>query len=991
MQRVKILRASAGSGKTYRLAYEYIKNIIVKPQSYSSILAVTFTNKATEEMKSRIVAELNALSKGDSPYMAELLASTMLSREHIIRNATTARSLILHDYSHFSISTIDKFFQKIIRGFVKELGLDFGYTVELNGDSYLTEAVDRLIDRSGSDEELNSLLHRVLSDNIENAKSWDVRADLIKIGKQVMKENYRPLDADIDLLINQYNQLQERVGERRESLRTECEAIMELMAYNNLTPADFKGGSRSFAYIFIKLANGNVVDNIHRLEKVISDADEWYSKSSKRKNDIASILPELMDRTGAIIHRYEQFETIKNSYDLLSANFNRTLLLEHISEELNKLWAERNKLPIHQTTRLISTLVENTAVPFIYEKAGNRFESYMIDEFQDTSIGQWRNFLPLLDEAVSRSDEQSVMLIGDVKQAIYRWRGGDWSILAYGATDHWAEDADTSEQLNTNWRSLPVVVDFNNALIRTIVDNADNKFLRNVYEDFEQNTPQHKTGGYVAISPIEPEELEQYVVEQLQSALERGYRQSDVAMLVRNKRHGRQISDILLRNGFNIIDQESLLLSNSQAVIMIVSVLKMALKPGEPLSLAQFNRWAGKELNTPFEDNELLELLHLQTPIEAINTIINHYKLGEDSRNVTYLQAFYEEVTDFTNETSADLTYFSEWWDEVGCKKNLYLPSSQDAVTIVTIHKSKGLQYPVVFIPFCQWELEPTHYKPQTIWASTEDADFEIFNPAPVIYSKAMERSVYFNDFLYEKCNSLIDAVNMLYVAVTRAERELYVAYDVATRKNDISSLITEALGEQKIFGRKDFYDNNKKLREITKITFESFNITNPYTKVRTSWDSQRYYEDGGVIETPVSQGVLMHKLFSRIVMAEDVDGVLELMVISGEFSHERAGQIKKLVDKALTNSIVASWFEPHWRLYTENAMILPGMNHIKRPDRVITDGRRAVVVDYKFGKVVKKSYITQIEEYKTLLSQMGYETVEGYIWYVDSGDVVPV
>lgn len=991
MQRIKILRASAGSGKTYRLAYEYIKNIIVRPHSYSSILAVTFTNKATEEMKSRIVAELNALSEGASSYMNDLLASTKLPKEQIIRNATTARSLILHDYSHFSISTIDKFFQKIIRGFVKELGLNFGYTVELNGDSYLTEAVDRLIDMSGSDEQMNELLHRVLSDNIENAKSWDVRADLIKLGKEVMKEHYRPLTTEASELIEHYNRLKEQVEQRRQRLTDECQAIMALMEQHNLTPADFKGGSRSFAYIFVKLSQGTVVDNIYRLDKVISDADEWYSKTSKRKGDIAAILPQLMERTGAIVQRYADFEILKNSYDLLSANFNRTLLLEHISEELNKLWAERNKLPIHQTTHLISTLVENTAVPFIYEKAGNRFETYMIDEFQDTSIGQWRNFLPLLDEAVSRSEDQSVMLIGDVKQAIYRWRGGDWSILAYGATDHWDDDADTSEHLNTNWRSLPVVVDFNNALIRTIVSNADNKFLSNVYKDFEQNTPSHKTGGYVAISPLEPEKLEEYVVEQLRSALERGYCQSDVAMLVRNKRHGRQISEILLRNGFNIIDQESLLLSNSQVVTMIVSVLKMAIKPSDPLNLAQFNRWADKALDTPFEDVELLEQLRLQTPIQAIDTIINHYQLGEYSHNVTYLQAFYEEVTEFMSEMSADLTSFGEWWDEYGCRKNLYLPSSQDAVTIVTIHKSKGLQYPVVFIPFCQWELEPTHYKPQTIWASTEDENFEIFNPAPIVYSKAMERSVYVNDFLYEKCNSLIDAVNMLYVAVTRAERELYIVYDVETRKNDISNLISDALGEQMVFGRKDFYDNSKRQREVSKIIFDKFNITNSHAKVRTSWDSQRYYEDGGVIETPVSHGVLMHKLFSRIVTIDDIDGVIDLMVISGEFSVERAVEVREFVSRAFENSTVASWFDPHWRLYTENAMILPGKSSIKRPDRVITDGERAVVIDYKFGKVAKSSYLSQIKEYKALLVQMGYQVVEGYIWYVDSAEVVVV
>ena len=979
---VKILSASAGSGKTYRLAYEYIKVLIFEPRAYSTILAVTFTNKATEEMKSRILVQLNALVSGVSPYIADLQRDTGFDQEKIRCNALAARTNILHDYSRFAVSTIDKFFQKIIRGFVNELGLDVGYTVELHGDNDIGEAIDRVVERAKGEAGIAVLISRVIEDSIEDERSWDIRKEIAKIAGEILKERYQPLAREIETVIEKFDKLREDIDNKKERRSNDAAQTVAYIAANGLQPGDFKGGERSnLVKIFLTLAEGELVEKFERLEKAAESAEEWYSKTSFQKEKIKTILPKLMQATRNIIAPYREYEYCRNSFELLADNFNKRLLLSYISEELHQIWAERGKLPIHQTTKLIGDLVKNTAVSFIYEKAGNRFGRYMIDEFQDTSAGQWRNFLPLLDDAIAGSSEgEAVMLIGDVKQAIYRWRGGDWSILSGGASYYWKDEADVSEHLRRNYRSKDSIVCFNNELIRAVVNSACDRELTTIYEDFEQDVPEGKDGGYICIKEIENED---FIVNQVRDALARGYRQGDIAMLVRTKNQGREVADLLLRNGLNIIDQESLLLKNSPAVITIVSLFKLALNPKDSLALANYNRHNDRMLDAPFEQQDFLADLLAKNPVDALDEVIK--MLNSDSE-FSFVQAFYQVVVDFSRENSADLASLIEWWDERSDKLSLYLPSSQDAITIATIHKSKGLQYPIVFIPFCNWSTEPTSQPPTMLWCETEDKDFEEFNPSPLIYKKAMANSAYAYNYLVEKRNALIDAVNMLYVALTRAEDELYVFQKIPKKKSSSSiyNFIKEFCGEQSEFGSKATKICNKTLQPHDSITFDKFDITLSKQRVRTSWDSERFYEDGGVIETPVSQGILLHQLFSQINSREDIVPLVNAMVVSGDFSAERGEEIIQRISKSFENELIASWFDSSNRIFSENAIILPKSTSTKRPDRVIISNNAVTVVDFKFGMAKNSRHSRQIEEYKMLLAEMGYADVRGYLWYVE-------
>lgn len=989
MPRVKILRASAGSGKTYRLAYEYIRAVVVEPHSYSSILAVTFTNKATEEMKSRIIAELNSLSKGQGPYMSELVTSTGFAQGRIVENAAKALSLILHDYSHFAISTIDKFFQKIVRGFNKELGLDFGYTVELHGDGLLGEAVDRVIEATTHDSTLAQLVERTLNENIEKAKSWDIRRDLIRIGREIFKERYRPLTADHAQLIAKYDNNRDALSRLAAALSAECVRITDLIESHGLSVSDFKGGaSKSFVSYFFKMARGEAISRLDRLEKAAETEQEWYTKGSARRNEIIAIIGDLMTMTHTIIERYEEFEIEKNSFELLAENFNRRLLLNHISKELEQLWSERNRVPIHHTTRLISTLVENTAVPFIYEKAGNRFDRYMIDEFQDTSDGQWRNFLPLLDDAISRSDREQVMLIGDVKQAIYRWRGGDWDILSRRAIEHWGDESDYQEQLATNWRSLPEVVDFNNRMIRRIVDDSEIEELKMVYSDFEQSVPEHKSGGYVMVSGLEEDMLEPKIVEIVADALSRGYSPRDIAIEVRTKQHGGTVADILLRNGYSIIDQESLLLVGSEVVQQIISIFKLVLNPADAVSLIQFNRVVSRDLSSTFHDQDLLAELISRPLIEALDRVIEYFNLGEQSENVSYLQAFYQVVMNYCRDNVSDMGEFIDWWSDNGSKQSLYLPSSQDAITIITIHKSKGLQFPIVIIPYCNWKMEPASQPPTTIWAESSEPRYAPFDPTPITYKKTMQRSFYAKEYEIERRYSTIDAINLLYVATTRAERELYIFYGTNPDSGSIAALVNKAIDGGGEYGQRVRFVSKNIETEHRQILFDSFKVGQTGQRIRTSWDSERYFENGEPIPTPVSYGILMHKLFAQIRVYEDLDRVIDSMVIVGDLDTETAPALRKRVDEAFQNETIASWFTDRWQIYNENAIILPGTTSTQRPDRVMLCGGEAVVVDYKFGMIKKSSYIKQAERYKSLLERMGYESVRAYIWYVELEEV---
>lgn len=1006
MGQVKILKASAGSGKTYRLAYEYIRGVVREPQLYRETLAVTFTNKAAEQMKRRILMGLHGLAEGDSPYMDELTDDTGLLPEQIMENAARARSLILHDYSRFAVSTIDKFFQRVARAFFKELGWDFDYTVEIDQDWVLTAAVDQLMEQTSEDRALYEAVGALVDERAREGMGWNVEPDIARIGRELFKDDYRPSPYSSEEITTRYGEIVRDIRNRFENVRALAREAKAMIEGAGLEPTDFKQSKNSFASYIFRLADSDVpLDYNSYFARSLEGVEEWYSKTTPYLQLILGLEADLMPLIRQIAEGIDGLLKDKNSQELVGENLGRSLLLSKLEENIRSVSAEKNRMMIHETAALIHRLVTGNDAPFIYEKIGNAYRRYMIDEFQDTSEKQWGNFLPLLENALSENPDDAVMLIGDVKQSIYRWRGGNWRIL-FEAERHFEEVLSDPPPMKVNWRSEQHIISFNNALIRRVAERdgailADflgqapeglqplAEVLKHSYESFEQEAAPPKRAnptGYVEVVPLLKEEIGERVVETVRDLLSRGYAYRDIAVLVRSNSEAPKMADVLLEAGYPIVSQEALLLSGSPVVEFIMAVFRLAQYPEDGIALAQYNAFLkrGFGVRPEGEEREFLDGLLRSALVEAFERILIRYGLNEMEEAVSFIQALYQVIISYSKQNISDVQLLLEWWEENGKKRTLYLPSEQDAITIMTVHKAKGLEFKCVVIPRCDWDLLPKSAGTvrTTLWAEADPDEAERFHAlgrVPVNYKKAMEQSYYARDYYRESVYSHVDNLNLLYVALTRAERELYVMYDRnASGEQRVSKLIDAVLPE--VDGLKnegDFYSYGVKEavtageaveRPEKQRVFSRFPSSDPMQKIRVRWMSDRYFGEDREPVSPRRHGVVMHKLFEEI---------------------DRGGEIPEGLQPAFRNPLVAEWFGPGWQVNSEREIITPA--GMRRPDRVITRDGRAVVVDYKFGAFKRTGYLSQVREYMELLSQMGYADVKGYIWYVELDEVEEV
>lgn len=1048
MGHVKILKASAGSGKTYRLAYEYIKGVVQDPMLYRATLAVTFTNKATEQMKRRIVDSLHALAEapetappdGDHiTYLDDLIRETGLSRSRIVHNAAQARTLILHDYSRFAVSTIDKFFQRVARAFFRELGLELDYTVEIDRDWVLTAAVDRLLERTASDTTLRGAVERLLDERSLDGKGWDIRPDMIRIGEELFKESYLPNRQSAEEVWSTYCEIAQELNLRFGQVKERAREAVEIITRAGLDPTDFKQGKNSFAAYLFRLAESDEpLPYNSYFARSTESVEEWCNKTSPLKARIQGLERELMPCLQAVREGVDALVVDYTSRDLVREKLGRSLLLSALGEEVRAVAAEQNRVMIHETAALIHRLVTGNDAPFIYEKVGNAYARYMIDEFQDTSENQWQNFVPLLDNALAENDGDPVMLIGDVKQSIYRWRGGNWRILGKEAEAHFADALADTAPMDTNWRSERHIIDFNNRLMRGVVErDADDltaflaaapasmhswaDILRESYRGFEQKAAPGKMKqepkGYVEVIPAFREQTAAILVERVRDMLARGYALRDIAVLVRSNGEARTAADTLLEAGFPIVSQEALLLSGSSVVEFVMAVYTLADSPGDTIARAQYNTFRGLPYGTPIAEDErkfIAGLLCLSL-VESFEAILEHYGLGERSEAVSYLQALYQAILSYSKQPVSDIPLLLEWWTENGRKKTVYLPSEQDAVTIMTIHKAKGLEFPCVIIPYCSWDLLPkSSGGGTTLWVEAADETagrFAALGTVPVSYKQAMAQSHFATDYYRESVYAHVDNLNLLYVALTRAEQELYVMYEIGGKTSPrVSTLIDAVLPsldgvEEHTFTLPDGSDAtcytygtkhpaaSKSAESETTVKQEMmthFSSRNATQRLRVHWSSDRYFGEDRSAVSPRRYGVLMHRLFELLESPETLDSAIERMQVSGELTSEtEAAMLRERAADALANPEAAEWFSPAWKVIHSERDIITEGGYLRRPDRVMTDGnRRAVVVDYKFGAFRRPGYQTQVQEYMDLLRSMGYAEVKGYLWFVELGEV---
>lgn len=1068
-----VYRASAGSGKTYTLTVEYLKQALsdgYNANKFRTILAVTFTNKATDEMKVRIITALNNIvNDRDSAISDSICRELNIDRKTLKNRATKVQQAILHNYSNFSISTIDKFFQRVVHAFVREAGLRPGFRLELDSERLMDETVDRMMLNLHKKDFLYHQVSNIIDEQMEKGRAWDIRRNLKNKGYEVLKEQFRTFDSlfhskirDTAVMDSFTKKMDEIINNFEKQLAIIADNALPLIAGYDKT--DFCYGKNGPINYFYKLKKGIYEEPGERVESLLTDSsDEAWCSSEVRnkiernetKNEILQIAGNLTALLSRAVMFYKQNHQQYFTAKCIKQAMDSLIFFAEIETNIREISNDENLLPISETTHLLQTLINESDTPFIYEMTGSQYNTFMIDEFQDTSEAQWKNFKPLLKNSLSEGKHS--LVVGDVKQSIYRWRNGDWSILAHKIFNEFGNFNVKEKYLDTNWRSFPNVIEFNNALFSALPAYIENVYsasvdievdmLSSAYKNAEQkvSVANRNKSGYVSVALIRDEKDENSIkikakdkiLAQLPKLIidiqDRGYRASDIAILVRKTSDGQEISDCLLnykrtsgdtKHRFDIMSKDALILRKSATVQFIISLMRAALNPDDMVNNASINSFINRDNlvfkwnNAAILDNDLKKKLQGLTSLslpEVFEHLLRMFNLGDNPVEVPYIQELHDILISFsTNEISA-VSAFVEYWDDKSEDMKLSEEQTPDAIGIITVHRAKGLEFPVVIIPFCDWKMKPDYRS--TVWVSPEKEPFNQLPHVFVNYGNAMKNSYFDKEYRDETIQSLVDNLNMMYVAFTRAKEELYImlplpqlpkndnsnADVIGSASSTISTFLTNSpnfmSGKMKckrrtgcedfcyVLGDKQRKHENNVSEEFPKILIENYNSSAFDKKLRLRYESENYFSEQ---ESPLqlrNYGILMHKVFSFVRSMKDVPAAIDRAVKDGLVGNEDVPELKRRVEKALR--FAEQWFsdENLYEVITEKFLLLPvSMNRglSRRPDRIMLSENETVLVDFKFGTLKKESYKIQVKDYMQLLETMKYPNIKGFVWYVD-------
>ncbi len=1062
-----VYKASAGSGKTFTLAVQYIRQLIEDPAAYRRILAVTFTNKATAEMKSRILEQLYGLGYGlrsSDSYLAELKKACGRDENAVRAAARKALHNIIHDYSRFRIETIDSFFQAVLRNLARELELGANMTVELNNIDVLSDAVDAMIEKLDRRSPVLGWLLEYIDERIADDKRWDVSGEIKAFGRNILDEGYiekgdglRRKLADPAFIPTYRKEVEALRRDALEEMKGFAEQFDGVLEMNGLSPADLKNGSRGIGSYFGKLKAGNLSESIRNatVEKCLESQENWATRTSPRRADILSLAAsELMP----LLHTAEQFRPknniIVNSCNLSLRYLNNLRLLAHIDEELRLQNQQHNRFLLSDTNALLHSLMREGDAAFVYEKIGTAIDTVMIDEFQDTSRMQWENFHLLLEESLSQ--REGSLIVGDIKQSIYRWRNGDWKILAGLGSDPVLRIRELT--LKTNWRSEARIIRFNNEAFTAACNALNRRYedetgtaclpLLNAYSDVCQETAKRDEQGFVSLTFLSDTEESPYaeatlqaLAAQVETLIASGVDTDDIAILVRKNKAIPAIADYFdKQTPYRIVSDEAFRLDASLAVCMMTDGLRYLVAPDDRIAGARLAVAYQREiLHTDAELSRLLEgdldrylpeaftarreELRLMPLYELLETLFLLFDMQRIAHQDAYLCAFYDAVTEYMRQHSSELTAFIAYWDEHLHEKTI--PSGEiEGIRILSIHKSKGLEFHTVLLPFCDWKIE-NETNNHLIWCSvtgsgkeTDRAPFNELDIVPVNYSSAMADSVYRDSYREERLQLWVDNLNLLYVAFTRACKNLIV-WCKEGQKNTVSELLAEVAPRLQVWDTSEETDGTAPrtytygtlcpseakaekrsenplaaIPQSQPVRVESIETPIEFKQSNRSADFIRGTDDEEEQGRYIRQGQLLHQVFASIATEADLPGAIASLTFEGVLdSEEKARQTEKLARRALGNPQVKDWYDGSWELYNECSIVYTGADgelQTRRPDRVMMKGGKVVVVDFKFGKK-KVVYRDQVREYMDLLGGMGYKNIEGYLWYVFGNELEKV
>jgi ATP-dependent exoDNAse (exonuclease V) beta subunit len=1043
---LKVYKASAGTGKTYRLTLMYLSLLLgndshFDPNAFYRILAVTFTNKATEEMKARILDTLESLANGKaSPVSDDLIRETGLPFDTLVTRAVQVHENLLHRYSYFSVSTLDAFFQKVLRSFILEAGLSSGYSVDTDTDFLLENTAGQIVQKVPEDDSLRTWFGELIKEKVSRADKWDVAELLKQVGRQATREFFRAMGEAFAGKISDREFLKEFIRENRiiidsfeKTMKGLGDKALALIGDNGFTVMDFPFKNASFATYFLKISTLHTSVDAYQPGVRFLDAMEgkesiWYNKNSPEA------LPKMQEVLMPVMQEIHRHYTLHFKLYVTALAVRDQLpqmgLLADVITTMRRIQEENNTLDIGDSTYLLNKLVGDGNTPFIYERMGAGYDSFLLDEFQDTSYLQWQNMYPLLINGLAQGADS--LVVGDVKQSIYRWRNSDWRILGEQIT------ADPLLQqhgvdlytLQTNWRSKTEIVKFVNDLIENVknslnttiaakIDGSDGlkqedkdylgNLLNNAYEDFREKVPDPDTGqscGYVQVSTFyagESTGVENKTLyalkDQLISLIERGYSPSDILILVRSKENARTITRFLMQYEMEnpdeaamlprVISEDALYLSSSPYVTLAVAVLQLCHYPKDTCNAQTVLRLSeeyGK--NDISGDSDFLERLRFMPLADAMEAIIQRMEWTKCREAIPYLQELHDAVLRFSGRDSGGVFAFLKWWDLRGKETMLTADLPEHAVRLLTIHKAKGLEAPVVIIPFCNWPLD-SRAGISVIWTKTSVEPFNRLEQLPVVYDNKLMHSCFAPDFYLEYSQRILDALNLLYVAVTRPRDELYVylPFPKKNSKENIAGPVREALPfethtEDEILK----YGKPSPSVQRQKKSSDGY-VLEEYPSAGFSDKLKLVYREDAFQYSPSDSmrqwGLVLHKALSRIESVDQVEQVLQELVQEGELAgnRESAEKFTRAIERTLSDPEISAWFDGSWKVRNEAAVL--GRFGKLRPDRVMEKEGRTVILDYKFGKP-EPSHERQMKRYVEVLQRMGYTSVEGHVLYVE-------
>jgi ATP-dependent exoDNAse (exonuclease V) beta subunit len=1032
-----IYKSSAGSGKTFTLVKEFLKIALSDsqepPQRYKRILAITFTNKAAAEMKERVLKALKELSEGQNKSLSTILCEELNTDAAALKKRSRILLFdILHNYGNFSISTIDSFTHTIIRNFSHDLQLPVNFDIETDESEIISKCIDLLISRIGIDEDITKLVLEFSKSKTEEQKSWQVDAEIKSFAEKILRNSDTERTAVLrSLTIADFVEIRKQLTSRNKTLDKELketgDAFFELLKQNQLEVKDFFQTNSGICGYFKKLSELRFTEDnlVNSYVKSTINENKWYT-SKKGNGSTEATIDGISSRLRALFEKAQELlEKDLGNYIVRRAilkDLYSLSLINEIDKLVQTFKEEENILFISEFNQRIAQIISLEPVPFIYEKIGERYKHFLLDEFQDTSSTQWQNLLPLLDNSLSEGNFN--LVVGDGKQSIYRWRGGEAEqfdslpqLPLMKQSDNkssWeaslGRNADI-RQLEYNYRSLENVIAFNNDFFNWISEKELHEKWKKIYQSVSQKTREGSKGGYVTLDFIPKEEEKNKGLElaygYIRQNLQSGYRLKDIVIIVRRNSEGNQVADFLTAKNIPVISSDSLLLKNSVSVRFLLDMLIFLSQPENAVSatsilnflidqhllIAKSKSEYFIELNQGNVGFQLLAILReagipfraedfASLPLlECVIRLIETFHLQED-RN--YIHFFLDEILSFTAYNTNSIAAFLEWWDKRSATASLKMPEGSDAVRIITIHKSKGLEFPVVILPFCNWSYDKSDY----IWIEPgEEIGVALIKP-----TNEMSRTQFAEIYDEEKQKMVLDNVNLLYVAFTRAANHLHiVSRTPRAAASNTYSFLRNFASEKHCLPETELHlaigepvQNTEHSKEVKGLIYEAD---------LKSWDrvisiKSGYEEKGRKGEQQNREaGVLMHYILSRINTAADIEKAVQQCVLEGLLSEEESREMKRDMENIIHSEAIQPFFREGLQVLNETE-ILSLHGNVLRPDRIIFEKDSTLIVDFKTGKQ-SDEHIRQLDSYAAALSEMGYTNCRKFLVYLQDRSVV--